>query len=264
MSVSMNNVVRLVNEGPNDFVQRYGPRDRLVIPAGTETYVMQEVAWHFLGRWWTDNSNPKLRERQSEVRRLRVLYGAYEDDKEWERMRPRLVAYNPDGQRIISVLDEPEGAATGRDLGSGLDVETRMVLMQQEMARMQSQLDATVRERDARAEFDPTADNPSAPPVPSPTIPMPRTGTLPDGTVLPVAPPPFLPPGFPAVGSTAVSLEDGYEPETGLPPRLPTQVEVLATPLDDELGDANAQPSESSFESAPPDMPNRVRVGSPE
>ena len=77
----MTQAVQLRNEGDTEFSMKYGPIDRLTLQPGQSVFVMEEVAWQFCGRWWTDNSNPRRKERASEVLRLRVLYGAYEDEQ---------------------------------------------------------------------------------------------------------------------------------------------------------------------------------------
>lgn len=258
LGLSMN-IVRLVNESTSEFRMRYGPNEWLIIPVNGETAVIEEVAWHFLGRWWMDNSNPRRRERQIEYDRLRTLFGAYEAEAVWEQNRPRLAAYTMAGERITTVADDPEGRQTntvGTPMSREQGLEAQMDVMSRELLRIQGELERV------KTNPAPMAEAPPAPPVPTdlrpPTPTMPGvggSGTGPllhqfgsDGPQVPVAP----------------GTIDGYAEEVvydsaghpiPVPPRLPVHSEVLPQPADEAV-DADLN------DPAPPvDTPFRVPVG---
>lgn len=212
------NIVQLVNEGDTTFNMRYGPTQRLTIAAGERLFVNEEIAWHFLGKWWTDNANPRVRERREEYSRLRVLYGAYEDETLWERNRPRIVAYAPDGQRITSVVDSPDGEASGiTQLGREMSLETQMKTMQDMVLNLQAQLDGRVLDDTNRAQPAVPADaTPQIPPNPT-MAPQRDTATI-AGTQIPVTPPPF-PTSEPMIPGAVDETVD----EEGAPPRMPVR-----------------------------------------
>lgn len=172
-SIGMN-VVRLRNEGDTVFDKRYGPNARLTLQPGEELFVPEEIAWHFLGRWWTNNANPKYRERVEECRRLRVFYGAYEDDTAWTTNKPRLVAYTPEGIRITTVVDDPDGlesAPVSTPLGREQSLEAQIQFMQGQMAALQAQQEALLKRQGAENQPSPLADSPvpsTMPPAPLP------------------------------------------------------------------------------------------------
>ena len=172
------NVVKLVNEGHETFNKRYGPHDRLIIEPGAEVFVTEEVAWHFLGRWWANNSNPRFRERVEEVRRLRVFYGAYEDDVLWERMKPRISAYTSDGARIATVVDDPEGLEQGGGqtrLGMEQSHEAQIEFLQRQILDLTARMDranqqaANENQAPIRADEAP-ATMPAGPTTPGPKL----------------------------------------------------------------------------------------------
>lgn len=249
------NIVRLVNEGDRPFRMRYGPLEWLHLDAGQETAVIEEVAWHFLGRWWMDNSNPRLRERANEYQRLRTLYGSYESDETWEQNRPRIIAYTMSGERITTVVDDPDGNANQgpTPMSRELNLESQLAHMQGQILKLQAEVDRKVRSDEATAQPAPPVDvrAPGAPMAPGVTAPGPRRRTIGSAT-LPVAGPAITP-------AEPASTEESYDDEQAIlvdgtvidaPPRLPVHREVLSVDDDPELLDG-----------PPVDEPSRVPVG---
>ncbi len=224
-------VVRLVNEGDEPFTMKYGPRDRLTLAPGQSVFVPEEVGWHFLGRWWTNNADPRNRARQAEIDRLRTLYGAYEDEVIWQAKKPRLVAYDPQGARITSVVDDPDGAANApqTQFGKEQNLEAQIAIMQQNILALQAQLNQkAISDSEVLNDVPPAVPQPPAPPF----NPQPRTQTVGNAVSVPVAPaqvpggPDFsqlLPTGsepVPHVGEAPIGVElpvratVAYEPPT--------------------------------------------------
>lgn len=237
------NIVRIANEGDTDFSMRYGPLERLVIPAQGETFVTEEVAWHFLGRWWTDNSNPRFRARVKEVERLRCLYGAYEDVVLWERNKPKLAAYTPDGTRITTVIDDPDGLTSNiaqTPMSREQALEQQLDFMQSQLALITARLDRERAEGTANSQPAPATDVPAPPAPAAPSAPTvgPKTADIPNVGKVPVAPPVIT-------ESERIVNADGIEEVA--PPRLPVHAEIIEMP--DEGGDV------------PTDGPTQPRVG---
>lgn len=254
-SSMMVNVVQLRNEGMTQFRMKYGPRDWLVIEPGASVFVTEEVAWQFVGRWWTDNSNPRRRERANEVLRLRVLYGAYEDEVAWATNRPALSAWTPDGQRITTVIDDPDGVEERHittPLGREQSLERQMDMLQGMVLELQAKLERE-QTRAANADQPPVPSDvvPPAPTAPGPPMAGPRSHTFPSGVSAPVAPAPVTdrPVGPPVESEVAITAA-GVEEQA--PERPPVVVETLY-PDEAELA---AGPGD-----VPVDTPNRARVG---
>jgi hypothetical protein len=244
------NVVQLVNEGDTVFDMKYGPRDRLILQPGQSVYVQEEVGWHYLGRWWTNNGNPRNRERQAEIDRLRTLYGAYEDEVIWQASKPAIVAYTADGHRITSVVDDPSGELSNpagqTQFGREQSLEAQMAVLQQQLLVMQSKLER--RERD-EANHQPEAP---AEAIPAPTAvahtPQQQVATVGSVTV-PVAPMPVLPPTGRPGGARPVPKVEG-EATVGV--ELPVQASVAYTPPSEES---------PSLDDVPTDAPARIPTG---
>jgi len=233
----VSNVVQLVNESDQPFNMEYGPGQRLVLaPNGTggdRLFVNEEVAWYFLGRWWTDNSNPRNKARQDEYQRLRTLYGAYEDDRIWMASPAQtLAAYAPDGQRITTVVDDPDGVlgGTSTQLGKEMSLESQLKVMQDTVLQLQAQM-AAQQQQNANQD-QPAAPVDARPPSASAMLAVPGQQTAEiGGQQVPVAPPTFIAPEV---------------DEPGAPARLP----VVATVAHD--------PSEAD---APEDAPASIPHG---
>lgn len=244
------NVVELRNEGSTTFDMRYGPVQRLTMAPGEKQLVLEEVAWHFLGRWWMDNSNPRQRQRVEEYRRLRVLYGAYEEDAIWQQSRPQIVAYTPAGERITTVVDDPDGTTAIRSLtplSREQQLETQIDNMSRQLQALQSQQDMLMRAQEADLQPAPLTDSiPTAPAAPS-------IGVTPPGPAMVDTPAGMIPVASQPVDYDAPILANG------VPVTLPPRDGVMAV-----APDTNVVPPpgfEIPDDQPPADAPNRVRVG---
>lgn len=243
-TTTLPNIVRLINESDQPFRRKYGPVDFIVIPAHGELAVPEEVAAHYLGRWWLENTPRQPRARADEYTRLRAYYGAYENAEMWEQNKPRLHALRADGSRITTVVDDPDGVSVGKSVG--LNEEDQLALMREQLRVLQDRLDDADRAKQATAA--PPVPNDGIPhaPVPSPTVPHPPIGTLPDGTQLPIGPEPM------PVVDGEVQPRTGDIEDDGLPVRLPVHAELVPMP-----------PGAEAASDIPDDEPTSVRVGSP-
>lgn len=205
------------------FHMKYGPTKFLHIEPGQSVTVPEEVAWHFLGRWWTDNSDPRERARTNEYRRLRQLYGAYDDEVLWEEgypsghpsephatyprgMKPRIEAYTMLGERITTVIDDPDGNANmSTQVGREMSLERQVAFLGEQLAKMQRQLDTERAQSPQEGHVAFPDENPNPAP---PTFPQPPAN-LPGNVQVPMAPPPVTVDGTVEAGA----LEDAAAPD---------------------------------------------------
>lgn len=196
--------VTIVNDGDKDFNMKYGPRDRLVLPVGARVTVVEEVAWQFTGRWWMTNNN-KNRDRVKEYDRLRVLYGAYEDDAMWERNRPHLSVYDAMGQRITTVMDDPDGVLGGNvpqtEFSKTQTLEAQIALMQENQERLQLQIMRLLEQQQNAAQPDVPQE------AGAPKVQPGKMADLGAAGQVPVAPPAVMVPPMPEVPATAPGPE---------------------------------------------------------
>lgn len=170
------NVVQMHNHGDTKFRMPYG-RQWLEIEPGQTFMCTQEIAAHFLGRWWTDNTDPKYRERAAEVHRLHTLYGAYEDMVMWEQNRPRVGLFAPNGEPIVTVVDDPHGLhARPVGLIANSSVAEQVQFMQAQLAQL-------LQQQNNREGMPPPIDASLRPPPPPPHTPGPLLVPSPGGNV---------------------------------------------------------------------------------
>lgn len=228
---TISEVVQMVNEGDETFSMAYGTA-RLIIEPGQSFMGQREIAAHFMGRWWTDNSDPKYRERAEDLHRIRTLYGCYEDDVAWERNKPRLVLYSASGEVIPTLLDDPDGLyAKPQGLVVGSSLEAQLAIMQNQMAQLQSQI--------ANKEgMPPQMDSSVAPPPPPPHTPGATTTTVPGypGGAVPLAAPSQVPTVAPVPPAPAATQEYSAEYLADLQSTMPEETVAANDIVADEIG----------------------------
>jgi hypothetical protein len=136
-------VVRLHNVGSQDFRGKYDGV-RYVIQAGGQAIVPVEAMQHWLGRPHAIDRG-RWRERTDEFNRLKQLYGSafvdpevdgpIDEEAKWARNKPFLEAYDLDGTRIITVVDDPKGEHLNP--ADVTQAEQRVVLDQMEALKRQ-------------------------------------------------------------------------------------------------------------------------------
>lgn len=104
-------IIKLVNPTDEDYIDYHADK-RYRIPAHGHIVCQAGPLHEWLG-------DPDIRdvdrnkERTREVTRLRARYGAYENNDVWERNKPPIEAWTMDDQRIITIVDDPQGATFG-------------------------------------------------------------------------------------------------------------------------------------------------------
>lgn len=157
---------RIVNEGDEPFTSKWEGNTFTIKPK-SEIMVTLDAANRWTGNAATVNDG-KVNARREEYNRLRVLYGAYENDEKWVKNQPHLAVYDLDGNRINTVIEDPEGT---RLTATPADKTTRS--MQEQLEDMQRQMEAMTRaiadqEASAATGVGATEGRPSSMPEPEP------------------------------------------------------------------------------------------------
>lgn len=142
MSEAENGIVKIRNVGTTDWVDGFDGT-RYKIPAGAEVYLPVGAAITWLGDWHAHNDG-RNNDRFAEHERLRMRYGAYENDGLWEQMKPKLEVYTTEGSRILTVVDDAaDGTRPIIDLtenpGAG-GAADRLVQLERELRILRAQV----------------------------------------------------------------------------------------------------------------------------
>lgn len=131
-------VVRLHNDSTKPFRMRYLTLEYLIQP-DDELVVPWEVMVSFLGSPDAQNLGPRRMDRKNVYEKLRVKYGAYHDDAVWEINKPQLSAYRVTGERLTTVVDDPDGLSiTPSSITQQTELarEAQLAMMQDQMVSM--------------------------------------------------------------------------------------------------------------------------------
>jgi hypothetical protein len=162
--MNANEAIRLRNVGPTLWSDMFNGVT-YQCPPGGETIVSFEAVCLWLGHPDAVDLGPGKTYRTDELHRLRIKYGVLDvlvedplsghnvktmepccplsQDTQWDRNKPKLEAFTINGERIVTVVDDPDGreltpAATSMAEQEGLQVQLKA--MQKQMEQMQAQL----------------------------------------------------------------------------------------------------------------------------
>lgn len=131
-------VVRLRNVGAEQWVGKYANQDYRMNP-GQEAIVSFAAACLWFGHPDAVDVDDRNRYRTEEHERLRVRYGVYDSPIEvWDANTPNIEVHDLDGNRLITVVDDPEG----KHLNPAVSSQQEKTLMVEQMTRMQQQMKA--------------------------------------------------------------------------------------------------------------------------
>lgn len=134
-------IVRLVNTAPTPFIAKWD-NQTWTIKSGSESLVPRDAA----NLWFGDGSlvdAGNRRDRSIAYDRLRSRYGAYERDEVWETNKPCVELYDLDGERIHTIIDDPDGDLYGPVMTQqniNTDLESQLSDMQRQMAAIERAL----------------------------------------------------------------------------------------------------------------------------
>lgn len=149
----MAEIVRVLNSGPSEVNLAYDGRPTKVGP-GKEAYVEREVAVIHLGDW-----TARGKRRQEEYRRIRGKYGCLPGatveleagnpdsrvnaDEVWKKRMPRVELYDSVGERVTTVLEDPEGESLPAEGSEDVDKERMIESLRQQLGRLEQEVYAT-------------------------------------------------------------------------------------------------------------------------
>lgn len=203
-------MVKVRNVSDVDFTKDYHI-DIITIPARSESFVMWEVMVYWLGNPALVDESIRQKARTREYERLRVLYGAYENDLLWDANKPQLEVYTLDGEtRIYTVVDDPEGKRVmpaQQTVAGAASYEAQIAAMQRQITALQTLI---------------TQGQPAAGPQPH-VPPIPVDAQKVQG---PAIPSPAAPPGA-AFGTSQTAGQT--QPFTDTTPAPPSEVPPFVT-----------------------------------
>lgn len=132
----MATIVRIKNPTRSTFTAKYDG-EAYTVPAGSESIVPIGAMITWAGDPSLRNHNARQKFRSEEVTRLHTKYGAYENEKLWERNKPKVEFYTMDGERIWTVVDDPDGEKAS----SNLTDEQTNITQTAKIAAMEKQMD---------------------------------------------------------------------------------------------------------------------------
>lgn len=168
-------MVRVRNIGDTDVIFKWN-KARYRIPPGADIPVPWPAMVRHMGDPRTidlpNSNNPRDKQRTYEFQRLANKYGVYSKHQRWNERIPKLEAYTLDGERIITVLDDPFGTQnTPETLAAEASMQNETIIrqMQQQIARLSAQLAEVTGGQDSTvlSGLPPLPDAPPSAPTPS-------------------------------------------------------------------------------------------------
>jgi hypothetical protein len=158
--------VTIANEGDTEFSYRCTGQ-RYTLTPGQRRIVPWIHLQKLLGDPFLTNAT-RERERAREYARIHAMHGRDSNPAEW----PKLVAYDSDGDRITTIVDDPDGAhalvARTDDLDAGA-LRAQLDQMERRMEQMTELL--RVQDRASAAVASGSVATPDTPPDPGPSEP---------------------------------------------------------------------------------------------
>jgi hypothetical protein len=144
----MADALKVLNRGPDVFEARYN-RQTYRIQPGESAFIPHEAVCLWLGDPASRNVG-KQQDRRLEAQRLSRRYGAYDDKAKFEANKPNLEVHDLDGNRVVTVVDDPSG--------DSLTPPSRVELSMMDMIeRLEKQVDQLKRQA-GQADVDPDAE----------------------------------------------------------------------------------------------------------
>lgn len=155
-------MVRIRNVGDKVFRDAFASTTYEIQP-GKDGFVPFDAAALWFGHPDVFDVSPRQRARTEAYRRLRTRYGAFDDldenrnrissDVKWEENRPRVEVYGLGGERIITIIDDPEGKhvnPTDPDVAERRGILARLQAVEAESQMLREALAAKQRDEEAR------------------------------------------------------------------------------------------------------------------
>lgn len=178
--MAVGEVWRIRNVGTHEFKDSYnGNVYRAAV--GSDTIVPVEAGILWLGNPNTRDIDPRRLDRTNEFKRLRVRYGAYDNLDQpqgvtpmWDNVKPKVEAFTLDGDRVLTVVDDPFGELTAPvelTHQERISDNAMVTALQSQMAEMQSTINQLLGKENEDPDSDPAhTDAPPASALPAPAV----------------------------------------------------------------------------------------------
>lgn len=127
--------LRVVNVGDRVF-EGWFNRHLYRIDPGAAVFVPRGFVNIYLGDWELDDQMGRVYKRREDWERLQLRY-SYTDPKQWEASVPRMEVFDLDGNKLTTILEDPEGVSVNVHETTIAEHET----LQGEVTRLRNQLD---------------------------------------------------------------------------------------------------------------------------
>jgi hypothetical protein len=192
--MAVGEVFRIRNMADTEFKGMYNGNVYKAL-AGSETIVPVEAAILWFGNPHARDIDARRLDRTAEFKRLRVKYGAYDnlDDPNgvtpmWESVKPQVEVYTLDGDRVITVVDDPFGEMTATvevTRSERTEQQGQVEALTAQLADMQAMLNRLVNGETTDPDADPEAAEDAPPgsmvPPPVPGTARPVSNPVPRG-----------------------------------------------------------------------------------
>lgn len=197
-------VVRIRNTSDRTWKDGYNGLTYQALPGG-EAIAPFEAACLWFGHPDAIDLGPGKTYRTDEYLRMRTRYGVldvlvedpnsghnvhtmepccpFTQEDQWKHNIPPVEVFDIDGNRIIMVIDDPEGSAvtpSSTSVAQQEILQTQLAAMQNQMAQLQAQLDAQTRGEAAEANSGPIPDDQAPAMIPGPGSTGPIRSDIPD------------------------------------------------------------------------------------
>lgn len=150
-------VVRIRNVGSEPWSDSFGGVRYQASP-GSETLAPFDAACLWFGHPEAVDLNDRESYRTDEYQRLRTRYGVYHNDDLWEPHTPNIEVWDLDGNRLVMVLNDPEGkhlTPAQTSVAEQQNLQVMVAALQSQLRQVQAQLDAQTRAETATADSGP-------------------------------------------------------------------------------------------------------------
>lgn len=222
--MAVGEVVRIRNADPErEFRDAYNGNTYRAL-AGSETIVPVEASILWFGNPGARDIDARRLDRTAEFKRLRVRYGCYDnlDNPDgptpmWEAVKPKVEVFTLDGERVITVVDDPFGelsAPVNMTNSEHQEERSETAALRGQVAELTALVNRLLGAENTDPDIDPDADE-DVPP--GSAVPTPEPGT---------ARPVSRPVAKGQEAATAAALRPPKEPGKAVTEDRPTKIGV--------------------------------------
>jgi hypothetical protein len=125
---------RIVNVGEDDLKLEF-EHQWVVIPAGSERFMPASAVMVWFGHPGARDIDDRQKFRTEEWDRMRRTYNDFTDDGQRFWRFPEVEVYHPNGERVMTVIDDPEGRHL-LPVGSAEGQQSDVAILEREIAKL--------------------------------------------------------------------------------------------------------------------------------